>query len=133
MIALLWKFGLNFWYLRNGEIYGTTEEELQDYHKQQLRDRIDSAFDDKDLISDATDHDLLFSIDKDELLEDSLDKQINWLPLHDTCVAAPVNPTPDSETPKPEPQLHQFFRPFQKFYNNRKPVSMCGSCQPKRP
>ena len=117
LVQHLWKFGLSFWYLRNGDIYGTTEDNFREYHKQQLNDRIEAAFDDKDLILDPNDYNLLFSSPKETLLKDNIDAQNNWLLLYETCLSAPFNPIPESSTPKPASQLHRFFRPYQQFYN----------------
>ena len=120
IILLLWKFGLSFWYLRNGNIYGTTDEEHIDYHKRQLKERIDNAFLDKDLILNPTDYELLFSTTKEDLLEKNIESQTNWILLYDTCLTAPYNSIPEDNVTTPEPKLHQFFRPYQKFYNKYK-------------
>ena len=127
-MTFLWKFGLSFWYNRNGCIYGSDESSIKDFQRQQLRDTISSAFDDPDLITNQLDYQTLFTIDKDKLLNDTTDAQINWILYYESCLEAPESPTTISEPTQPNQQLHEFFRPFSHKYKTNKSPSYYRNC-----
>ena len=125
IISLLWKFGLSFWYLQNGDLCGDTTEESHDYLKSQLKDKSDQhlkteTFYQTHMTSISHSRQKRMNYSKVLLLE----SQINWIALHETCVSASENPLPESVVPETPQRLHHFFRPFQQFYNKNSNVSL---------
>ena len=128
LVLSMWHFGLAFWYHRNGSIYGSDDASVNDFQRQQLHDKITSAFDDPDLITNQADYETLFSIDKDNLLIDTKEAQINWILYYESCLEAPPSPTNISEPAEPNQQLHDFFRPFSHLYKSYKSPSSFSHC-----
>ena len=124
----LWKFGLAFWYHRNGCIFGSDAESINNFQRQQLHDKITSAFEDPELITDQLDYRALFSIDKTKLLSDTTTAQINWILYYESCLQAPEAPTDLSKKSTSSQQLHEFFRPFSHLYKTNKSASSYRHC-----
>ena len=129
LLLSLWKFGLAFWYHRNGSIFGSDEDSIKDFQHQQLHDKITSAFDDPDLITNQLDYHTLFSVEKDTLLADTTTAQINWILYYKSCLEAPAAPTNISELAESNQQLHEFFQPFSHLYKLNKSASYFRHCQ----
>ena len=128
LVLSFWKFGLAFWYHRNGCIFGSDEESISTFQRQQLHDKITSAFEDPELITDQTDYRTLFSIDKAKLLADTNTAQINWILYYESCLHSPEAPTELSERLTSSQQLHELFRPFSHLYKTNKSASSYRHC-----
>ena len=129
LVIFIWQFGLTFWYHRNGCIFGSDEDSIKDYQRQQLHYKITSAFDDPDIITNQLDYHTLFSIDKAKLLNDTTIAQINWILYYESCLEAPEAPKNINEQTSPNQQLHEFFRPFSHLYKSNKSASYYRHCQ----
>ena len=131
LVKFFWNFGLQFWFLQNGDIYGHSYSDSKDYYKKQLHDKISQAYKDQDLISDPDDRDLLFKSPLDKILNKSPEAHKNWLLLYDACISPPTF-TSNKKTNTTTSHLHQFFRPFKQYYNKSN-NSVYRNCQQRTP
>jgi len=113
LVDMIWRFSLTIWHSRNASIHGHDDTENKEKQAKRIDEKITIAYNNKDLITDEADTAVLFGKPLPERLQQTLDSKTSWYLLYDSCLNAPIEPTPNDEpTPPPTQTVHAFFRSF---------------------